>query len=242
MNPAQNVLHRSDFGSVGHKRPVDQDDRQAEHAGGVQLGAGTFTPGVFGDDMADVMGLQQIQITRKGKRTTGNNRGCVGQGQCTRCVDKAQKVMMLGLYGELFKVLSPDGEENPRRIIGQSVSGGGHIGHVAPAVKGCGLPRRTLQRQQGQAGNCGGLNRMRAHLGCERMRGVDDVGDAFGAQVCHEAVHATKAANALRQGLLQGVFGTPGIGENARNALIYQGFRQSRGFCGAAKQKDADHG
>lgn len=242
MKPAQDLCHRFDTRPVTHLRSVDQDDRKAERAGSLQLGHGTGAAGVFGDDMADAVGFQQGQITLYSEGAAQNDRMGVGQRQQSGRIDKAQKVMMLGLYGEIFKVLPPDGKEDAGGFFGQSGDRSRHVGHFLPAVLGAGHPWLTLQREQRHVGDRGGLHRVIAHLRGKWVGGVDQVGDGLGAQIGHQSCHTAKAADALRQGLGGRRFSSPGVRENARNALIGQGYCQSRSLSRAAEQKDAGHG
>ena len=242
MNPAQNLRHRRDFGSIRHKRPVDHNDRQLQGAGGIKFRARTGSTRVFGDNLADPLALKECQIAFKGKRATGDDGLGIGQGQRARWVDKAQNVMMLGLYGELFKLQATDGEKDSGRRIGQSVNRRRHIGHATPEVVGGRNPWCTLQRQQRQTGDFGGLNGMAAHLSRKRVGRVDNMADGLGVQIAHQALDPAKAADPLGQGLDAGRFGAPCVRENARNPLIVQGYRQVGGFGRTSQNKDAGHG
>lgn len=242
MKPSENLSHGFDLGPVRHKGPVNQDHRQVQRTGGVQLGAGARSSSVFGDDMGDVVGSQQSKVALKAEGAARYDRAGLWQRQTCGRIDKAQKVMMLGFYGEYLKVLATDGEEDFGGVIGQRLNGAYHIRDRLPAVAEAGLPRLTLQGQKGQAGDFGGFDGVGAHLRGEGVGGVDQVSDVFGAQVGDEALDAAEATDALGQGLLHRAFRSSGIGEDARNTLISQGFGKHRGFGGAAEQKDTGHG
>ena len=141
MKPAQNLLHRLYPGPFGHKGAVDQDHRQVQHAGGIQLGAGPGAPGVLGDDLADLVGFQQIKITRQRERAARNDGTGLWQWQVFGRIDKAQKIMVLGLCGKNLKVLATDGKEDAGRVTGQRRHRRGDVGNGLPAVCLGGLPR-----------------------------------------------------------------------------------------------------
>ena len=76
--------------------PVGQEHRQAERAGGIQLGPCTAATGVFGDHMGDRMGLHQRGVTRHVERTPRQHDRCPWQRQrVARRIDEAQQVAVL---------------------------------------------------------------------------------------------------------------------------------------------------
>ena len=242
MKPSQNLRYGVNLWPVRHIGAVDQDHGQAQVTRRIQLCTRTRTARVLGDDMGDVVGLQQIKIALQRKGAARNQRGGMGQGQSGGLVNKPQNVMMLRLYGEIFQRLATYGQENPCRIIGQGRNSARHIGHALPDVALHRLPRRAFKGQQRSLGDGCGLNGVAAHLRREGVGRVDQVGDGLLAQIAHQTRHPAKAANALGQGLAQRGLGASGVRENRVNALIGQGFRQFRSLCRAAKQKDAGHG
>lgn len=66
---------------------------------------------------------------------------------------------------------------------------------------------------------------MTAHFGSERMRRVDDMRDAFAADVVGQPAHAAKPADARRQRLIGGRAGAAAIGIDGIDA----GARDLRG-------------
>ena len=242
MKPRQNLRHAIDPWPVGHKGAVDQDDGQGQGAGSVQLGARSGAASVFGDDMGDAVGLQQVKVALQCKRAARDKGRGLRQGQGGGMIDQPQKVMMLGLCGEIFQVLPPNGQKHPRGGVGQGRNSTRHVGHVVPKVALHGLPRGAFKGYKRGFGQGCGPHRVAAHLGGEGMGRVDKVGDGVLVQVIHQPRHPAKAANPLQQGLAQGPFGATGVGKNRVNPLICQGFRQIRRLGCATKQKDAGHG
>ena len=242
MKPSQNLRYAVNPWPVRHIGAVDQDHRQAQCTRRIQLCTRAHTARVLGDDMGDVVALQQIKIALQRKGAARNQGGGMGQGQSGGLINQPQKIMMLGLYGEIFQRLATYGQKNLCRIIGQGRNSARHIGHALPDVTLRCLPWRAFKGQQRGLGYGGGFDRVAAYLGRERVGCVDQVGDTFSAQIAHQSLYPAKAANALGQGLPHGCFGASSVGEDRINALICQGFRQIRCLGRAAKQKDAGHG
>ena len=242
MKPSQSLRHAIDLWPVGHKGAVDQDDGQGQGASSVKLGSRSGAASVFGDDMGDAVGLQQIKVALQRKRAARDKGRGLRQGQGGGMIDQPQKVMMLGLCGEIFQVLPPDGQKHPCGGVGQGCDSAGHIGHMVPKVALHGLPRGAFKGYKRGFGQDCGLHRVVAHLGCEGVGCVDQVGNGILAQVIHQPHHPAKAADALRQGLTEGRLGAACVGKDRVNPLICQGFRQTRRLGCAAKQKDAGHG
>lgn len=229
--------------SVRHKRPVNQNNRQTQRARSVQFGPRAASASIFRNDKADTVGSQQGKVAVIGEGAARDNDGHIWQRQgLDRRIDKAQKVVMPGGYGEIFKLLPTDGKKDAGRLHRQDGDGGSHVGDQHPLIGGTGLPGRTLQRQKGNAGDFGSLHRVTAHLGGKGVGRVDDMGDVFGAQIGHKPCHTAKATDPAGQRLRHGRIGPPGVRENARNALICHGFGKIRGFAGASQKKGAGHG
>ena len=242
MKPSQNLRYGVNLWPVGHIGAVDQDHGQAQFTRRIQLCTRAHTARVLGDDMGDVMGLQQIKIALQRKGAARDQGRDIGQGQSGGLIHQPQKIMMLGLCGEIFQRLAADSQEHPCRIIGQGRDSARHIRHALPKVAFGGLPRCAFKSQQRNLGDGCGLNRVAAHLGRKGVGRVDQVSDTLSAQIAHQSLYPAKAANPLGQGLAQGCFGASGIGKDRINALFCQSFRQIRRLSCATKQKDAGHG
>ena len=242
MKPRQNLRHAIDLWPVGHKGAVDQDDGQGQGPCSVKLGQRSGAASVFGNDMGDAVGLQQVKVALQCKRAARDKGRGLRQGQGGGMIDQPQKVMMLWLCGEIFQVLPPDGQKHPCGGVGQGRDSTGHVGHKMPKVALRRLPRGAFKGYKRGFGQGCGLHRVAAHLGGEGVGCVDEVGNGILAQVIHQPHHPAKAADALRQGLTEGRLGAACVRENRIKRLIGQGFRQIRRLGCAAKQKDAGHG
>ena len=242
MKVLQNLLNAVNAGPCGHKGAINHNYWQTQLARRVNLRPRAHTTRILGDDVGDAVRLQQVKIGLQRERAACNQGRDMGQVQSGGLIHQPQKIMMLGLCGEIFQRLATDSQENPCRIIGQGRDSARHIGNVLPKVAFGRLPRRAFKGQQRGLCYGGGFDRVAAYLGREGVGRVDQVGDTFSAQIAHQSLYPAKAANALGQGLPQGCFGASSVGENRINALICQGFRQIRRLGRAAKQKDAGHG
>ncbi len=95
--PVHHRLHPAKGQARRGGRAVDQDHRQAQGAGGVQLRLGPRAARVLGDDVGDPMVAQQGGIARNVEGAAGDDGRGAGQGQGPLGrVDKPQEVMVLG--------------------------------------------------------------------------------------------------------------------------------------------------
>jgi hypothetical protein len=212
-------------------------------AGSLEFRQGTAAAGVFGDDVGDSVRAHQGHVGFYGERAAIQDDFGVwyrqdGGGR----INEAQQVEMLGLGGEEGKRLLADGEENARRVGGQGGNGGFGVGDMMPIVARLRHPLRAFMGDQRGVGHSARLNRVAADLGGKGMRGVDDMGDLSVDNVVGEAFYTTVAAQAGRQGLLDGVGGAPGVGEYGVDACLGEGVGEGRGFGCATQKKDAHYG
>ncbi len=241
--PKHHLRDCVDGWTVGHGGPVDQDNRQTQCTGGIQLGAGTGAAGVFGDDPVNVVNRQQVAVIFEGEGAARNDRYGVRQGQgFGRVIDQPQQVMMLRAGSKRCQVLATDGQKNPGRRIGQGGHGGFDIGHTGPKVARNVSPWRALQGYQRSASGRAGGNSVAAHFSGKRMGGVDHMGDRCGLQVIDKARGSAKTAAALRQGLRRGRGGATGIGIDGVLTGVGQGAGHQTGLGRAPQQKYARHG
>lgn len=239
--PRQNLVHAARQMARGQGGPVDHNDRQMKHPRSSELARSASATCILGDDVSDRMVTHQHRIARHVKGSARDDRAGLTQ-RYRAGIDKAQQVVMLWPAGECGKVLFADGQKDTRRLVGQGGHAGIDIRHMGPVVARFRLPRRTLQRNHRGACQVAGLHGIAAHLGCERVGGIDDMGDGIALQIAHQTIHAAKAADPCRQGLRHGSVGASRIGKHRIRAALSQTLRQSASLGGAAEQKDACHG
>lgn len=226
-----------------HGGPFDKDHGQPERAGGVEFRPCADAACVFGDDVGDGMIAQKGGVALCGKRTLGDDRRGVRQGQgCFGRIDQTQKVMVLRFGGEGVEGLFADGKKDAGRGVGQGF--GRRFGGVdaRPAVGGFGCPSGAFEGQQRGRGLGAGGNGVCAYLCGEGVGRVDDMGDAFGADVFCKSPGPAKAADARRQGLRHGGRCASGVGKHRIHPLREQMRGKAGGLGRAAKKKDARHG
>lgn len=241
--PCHSFRDRSQHVPGWQGKPVDQDDGQAKGAGCGQLGFGTRTARVLGDDKADPMVAQQGKVGGKVKGAARDDSLDIGQRKrAFGRVDKAQKVVVLGLCGEGLKGLFADGEEDPCGRLWQGSNGGFCIWHMGPSVAGLGAPRRAFQGNQRKVQFGAGVEGIAAHPRSEGVGRVDDMADALIFQVGDQPRHAAKATYPLGQGLRHGCRRSAGVGKDRIRPGI--GKRAGKRTClgRAAQKKGAWHG
>ena len=229
IKPGHHFSHLCQHAPRGQLWPVDQNDRQAKAARGDQLGLGPRAACVFGNDMADAVGLQQGKVLGRVKGATRQHNRAIGQRRRAGRIDQAQQIVMRA-GGKACKVLLANRQEHPCGLIGQGGDGAVYIVDMGPQITFTRAPSRTLQADQGHAGAGAGLDRIAAHLGGKGVGGIDHRVNLFGAQIGYQPVNAAKAANAGRQGLGDGGFAPAESGKFGRLAELCEpiGARQQK--------------
>ncbi|KAJ03770.1 hypothetical protein PM02_07065 [Sulfitobacter mediterraneus] len=238
--------HRADVGGDVLPRQsgaIREDDRQAQLPCGGQFGLRPAPARVLGNDMGDLVILEQRKVLRHVKRATGDDDSGIGQGQImVRRIHKPQQVMMLRLGRKKTDMLFSNRQKHPRRCVGQGSNSIFQRRDKGPVVPGLRLPCRSFQPDQWRAGFSAGRICIAAHPRRKRMCGVNDMCDSLTAQIGCQSCHTAKAADPCRQGLRHRGIGAPGIGKHAVYSGLGQGLGHLAGFTGATQQKDAHDG
>jgi len=240
--PLQHRLGR--FDSIAQRRvwPRDHHNRQAQGAGGSQLGDCPLPACIFGNNMGDAMGLHQRSVARHIKRPFGDDNAAIGHGLRCRRVYQTQQKMMLGQHGKRGKVLLANGQKHAGGQAGQGCDSARNIAHVPPIIPCPCNPRRTLQRQQRQAQRGAGCIGIAAHLRSKGVRCINNMGNGTRPQIIGQTLHTAKSAHPHGQRLRRGRIGAPCIGKHCRNPRIGQGAGSKAGLSCAPQQQDARHG
>ncbi len=144
------------------------------------------------------------------------------------------------MRGEGLQILPADAEKHPAWRRAERFGRRRKIIDLDPAIAGRVLPGWALERQQRHAGRRAGGDRVRAHSRRERMGGVDDASNTFGAKIGQEAIDAAEAAKAPGNRRRRRVFSAAGIGQNRIDArIIRQRCSKPVGVGGAAEDQDA---
>ena len=247
IEPMHNLLHTREYGAGGHPGSVDQNDRNAQRASGVQLGPGAPVPPAFFATMRSMRWSFNSAVspaTSKGPRAITARAFWQRQRTFGR-VHQAQQVMVLRLGGKDIEVLLADRQEHPRR--GYPAAPPARLQDRArrasrPPSPACQGARSNPAR--GIPARAQAATALRAHLRGERV-GCIDYARAYplAAQKRGQPIHPAKAAHPRGQGLRNRA--RPCARHRRTSASIApfrQGPRQGRGFAGAAQNKDLSHG
>ena len=227
------------FGQGG---AVRKDHGGAQCPRGGQLGLRACAAGVLGDEVGDVMRLQQRSVARHVEGATGQRDGVVRQWNwsCGR-INETQKVVVLGLGGEEVKLLFADGEEDVCGGLRQRCGEVFHPRDGLPFVADLRAPRRAFKADQRDAQRLAGGMGVAAHLCGKRVRGIDDVGGFGVTQIGTQTVNAAEATDAQGQGLIHGRSGAASVGERCVQTRICETSGHLAGFSCAAQQEDMCH-
>ena len=220
---------------------VDHDDRQAERAGGADLGIGRLAAAVLGDDHVDEVLAQKGDLVVDGEGAAGKqvvDRGR-GEGWLDR-IDAAHQIMMLRSGLEVEGLLPADGEEHAQRCASERGDRIRERGDARPAIARGRLPSGALEADERGAGLRGGALGIGRNLPGEGVGRVDQQVDAVALKKGRQSRGPTESAGAHRSGLRRRI-GRP-AGERQRDIEIgtqRQPARQIAGLGGAAQNEDA---
>jgi hypothetical protein len=202
MQPRQRSIDGVDAGNRRRWRTRDHDDRDAERAGGSDLGVGGIATAVLRhhhlDGMLDQCGAFRLhiegtaleQILRARQRDRGIN-----------LFDASDQIEVLWRANEGRQLLTAHSEEDASRLAAEQLSSGVAVAGIDPVIAFNRNPRRTRQHQQRRSGALCRGRRMRGHVGGVRMCGIDQGVNAMITQVAGESIDAAKAARTQRQRL-----------------------------------------
>ncbi len=234
------------FGDAAHHMPrgqcraVDHDHPQAQFTRRDQLGVGARAARIFGDDMADPLRAQQVQIVFGRKGSTRHNHRAIRQGRRLGRINQPQQIVMAA-RGKRGKVLLANRQENPGAVGWQGRDGACNISNMAPIILRLCAPGGPLQTDQAHAGYRASLKRIAAHLGGKRMGCIDHCADLLVLQIADQTRHPAKPADPRRQWLSDGSIGATSVGKHRISPCHGQSAGQSTGFAGTAKDKAARH-
>lgn len=241
--PAHDFRGTVHFQPGGDGGPVDHDHRQAKGARGDELGLRAAAPGILADHEVNAMFAHQRRVAIGGERAAIDDERMPGQarGHFGR-VDETQEVMMLRLRGERFHMHPAEREHHLMARTAEGSDRPGHAFDMSPAIAGHRPPCRAGQGDEGNARKARRFDGMGAHRRGERVRRVDEVGNAVFPQILGKSGDSTKAADPDRDGLHAGRSRAAGVTERRRDAFIRQQHGQRAGFGGPTQQEDFRHG
>lgn len=241
IQPIQNLFGRGDLRAIWNSGSVDHNDRVSKRPRGGDFGVSPRSARVLGHDDVNAMSLHQGLIggLRERPPRHQNMRVRQRQGVFGR-VHQTQKVEVLWVRREFRQMHTPYGQHDALNGLVKGSDGTRDIAHMGPGVAVLRNPRGPSQSQQRHVRTRAGLNRMAAHLGCERMCGVDHVGDRLVAQIGAQSVYAAKPSDPLGQRLADRSFHPACEGHSAVEARVSDGSSQGRRLKRAAKDQEVD--
>jgi len=240
---SQHVVNAFRSSSLGQSGAANHDDGKAELPRGFYLGERAAASRIAGDNPLDTARTYQIEIAGQCKGAARNNDAGLSQRQrFIGSIGQPQGVGVLRLCGERGEMLAANGEEYAGVLVGQSGGGSCHILNLDPVVGWRPSPRRPFECDQRGAGRGTGCDSIAPDLGCEGMRGIDEMGNALGSDVVGEPVRAAETADAGRQrlrcrGLSAASVGIDRVEPQARRRVC-----EPVGFAGSAQDEGAHHG
>lgn len=240
--PRHHGLHAGGTPPLRHFGPRNHDDRKAETARRIDLGAGACAARVARHHPRHGFRMHELEIAFFGERTAGDDDVGVRQRQRPiRLVDEAQNVAVLGLGREAFQMLPAYGEEHTCRDLGQCLRRRLQIRHSDPAVAIPLAPRRAHQGDERRFSRSASRNRVPAHHTGKGMGGIDDVRDPFVSNGADKSARSAKTARANWQRLIDGHLRSAGIGIDRIEARICQGLGESVRVTRSAQNENARH-
>ena len=238
--PVQHLCDAFNFFPRRNKGTTHHHDRQSEIARSLDLGISGVAAGVPGNDDVDAMLHQHRAVAGEIERPARHDHlRILHRQRRARRIDQPDQIEMLRMRGEKLEMLPPDAEKYPTRCRTQGVSRRGDVVNFDPAIGRRALPGCTLKRQQRHSGQSTGRNRVRAHLRCEWMGGIDHARDFLCADIIDQTIDAAKTADAPANRRRRRIFGTAGIGQDRIDTWILGDRRhQPVGVGGAAEDQD----
>jgi len=138
-----------------------------------------------------------------------------------------------------WEMLPADGKKDGYRFLGQGGDGRIDIAYFDPVVADRARPWRALQRDQANTRFRASPDRMAAHFGGKRMRGVDHVRDALLADEVGKTLHAAEAADSRRQRMAKRNLRAAGVGIDRVNLLANKSLRELIGISCSAQDEGA---
>lgn len=237
--------HRVDARSAlafRHLGPRNHNDRKAETARRIDLGAGARAARVARHHPRHGFRMHEFDVALFGEGAARDDSLGIRQRQRPiRLIDEAQKVAVLRLGREAFQMLSADGEEHGRRSVRKGVRRRLQIRHSDPAVAVPLAPRRAHQGDERRFSRSASRNRVPAHHTGKGMGGIDDMRDAFVSNGAGKSVRAAETARANWQRLVDGYSRSAGVGVDRIDARTCQGLGESVRVTRSAQNENARH-
>ncbi len=237
--------HRFNGGNRLHSggwRPCDHEYFNAELACSLDLRISRRTAAVLGHKGIDAMGTEQRNFAFDAVGAAIENDLDVGKNKRRLDrIDASHKVKVLGRGFRAMGFLAPDCQEDPARGRGKPLYRFRDGRNRRPPITRLSHPFWPAQGECGYAcGSCG-LTGASGDASRERMRCIDQKGEASLTQKSSQSFGATKAAYAQRNRLTGGFLRSASKREqNIVPARAIKRFSESSRFASASEHQDTD--
>ena len=236
--PGEGSLHRLDSGALGRGRAGDEDNGQAQRAGGDEFAVRAAR--ILGHHHRNAIAFHEALLRRCIERAApGEDAGARRQQPGLGRIDTADEVVVLRRQIlEGGEILPPDGQKHPARGGPEGARASGNIIHLTPIIARRGLPAGPLQDEARDGAGGGGKRRIGGNPLGEGVGRVNQRGDALIPQVGGEPVGATKAADTAGDGRQDRSAGAPGEREDGVEPILARNPPgEGRGFRRAAEDE-----
>jgi precorrin-6A synthase len=238
VSPAERLGDGGDARHGGTRRALDDDDRQAALARGVEFGLRERSAAVLGDDEVDAVAVDERQLARERVGAAAEQQLVVARQRRAGRVDAAHEEPHAADGGEGGEPLTPGGEQGAAAEPRGERRRGGEATDAVPVVAGARRPAGAREAQQRDAGGRAGAGGGGGDALGERVGGVDDRADAVLAQPSRERLRAAEAPDADLAGGQARTGDAPRQGGDHAGAEGVERGGQLAGLGGAAEDED----
>lgn len=226
--------------AFGKRRTANHMDREAEAAGGFDLGVSGIASRIFRQHEVDAVIAKQRGIVVGVERSARSDNRCGGEfGRQSEWINHAGDIMVLRAGRELRNRRAAERGKNPARCAWKRGDRGRRRCVLAPVVARDFCPGRAFEGDERDFLFSAGENRIGAHLGRERVRRVDYKSDAFVCEIAGQAFDTTEAAAPHRQRARRRVERSSRKRQRGADCgLVRQISSEPRSFACAAEQQD----
>ena len=244
IKPGDRVLQALDCRHLRQLRAAQHDHRQIKRARGGDLAIARIPSAVSADDDLNGMLLHQGAILSLREWSAGIDVHSVrdGERRIDR-IDAAHDIVVLRRADEGRKVLATEGNEDVVRRAADRPHRGLRIIDFDPAIAGHGCPGSAMQRQYGNAGECGSACRIGRDDGGIGVGCIDQRLDSLDANMMGKSLRPAEAADAHGDGLRKRRRRSAGQRErDGEGCARREHFRKTPRLRRAAENEDAPHG
>ena len=235
-------LERADGRHGGSRAAGDHQHRYAEQPCRLDLGIGSASAAVLGDDAIDQVLLQQPDFPGEIEGAAIEDADDVGRLQRRiDGIDATHQVEMLREPIGMMRLLPADRQEDAARRGAERRKRRRDIRHLMPLVANNWQPGLATESKKRDIGNLGRISGVGRDLPRKGMGGIDHHLDALGFEKVGETRTAAEAADADRRTLGERLLRPPGQRQQNVDAFVLRKLLRQQPSLGRAPQ-DQDAG